>query len=87
VDWLLEEDCRLVAAALALVPTGVVWSPVAAEVIAVGAGSSVVTAFGSGLSSGAVIAPLALFAALIFRAATVASRTVSVDPFIPPSER
>lgn len=34
-----------------------------------------------------VVAPLALFAAYILRAATVAHRTVSVGPFIPPKER
>jgi hypothetical protein len=36
---------------------------------------------------GVVVAPLALFAAFILRAATVAYRTVSVGPFIPPSGR
>jgi hypothetical protein len=33
------------------------------------------------------VAPLALFAAYILRAATVAHRTVSVGPFVPPEER
>lgn len=36
---------------------------------------------------GVVVAPVALFAAYILRAATVAYRTVSVGPFVPPSER
>lgn len=39
------------------------------------------------LMLGIVVAPLALFAAYILRAATVAHRTVSVGPFIPPEER
>lgn len=39
------------------------------------------------LAFGVVVAPLALFASLILRAATVAYRTVSVGPFIPPSDR
>jgi len=39
------------------------------------------------LALGVVVAPLALFATYILRAATVAHRTVSVGPFIPPSER
>lgn len=34
-----------------------------------------------------VVAPLALFAAYVLRAATVAHRTVSVGPFVPPGER
>ncbi len=37
------------------------------------------------LALGVVVAPLALFAAYILRAATIAYRTVSVGPFIPPS--
>lgn len=36
---------------------------------------------------GVAVAPLALFAAYILRAATVAYRTVSVGPFVPPEER
>jgi len=36
---------------------------------------------------GVVMAPLALFAAYILRAATVAHRTISGGPFIPPEER
>jgi len=36
---------------------------------------------------GVVVAPIALFAAYILRAATVANRTVSVGPFVPPAER
>lgn len=39
------------------------------------------------LAFGVVVTPLALFAAYILRAATVAHRTVSVGPFVPPSER
>jgi hypothetical protein len=36
---------------------------------------------------GVVIAPFALFAAYILRAATIAYRTISVGPFIPPEDR
>lgn len=36
---------------------------------------------------GIAAAPLALFAAYILRAATIANRTVSVGPFVPPTER
>jgi hypothetical protein len=36
---------------------------------------------------GVVAAPIALFAAYLLRAATVAYRTVSVGPFVPPAER
>lgn len=39
------------------------------------------------LAMGVVVVPLAVFSAYILRAATVASRTVSVGPFIPPEER
>ncbi|MXR40553.1 hypothetical protein GRX01_04220 [Halobaculum sp. WSA2] len=36
---------------------------------------------------GVVVAPLALFVAYILRAATVARKTVSVGPFVPPKDR
>lgn len=36
---------------------------------------------------GVVVAPLAVFAAYVLRAATVAYRTISVGPFVPPEER
>ncbi len=36
---------------------------------------------------GVIVSPLALFAAYILRAATIARQTVSVGPFIPPRER
>jgi len=39
------------------------------------------------IAVGVVVAPLALFGAYIIRAATVAYRTVSIGPFIPPGER
>jgi len=39
------------------------------------------------LALGAVLAPLGLFAAYLLRAATVAYRTVSVGPFVPPEEQ
>lgn len=39
------------------------------------------------IALGVVITPIALFAAYVLRAATVAFRTVSVGPFVPPSGR
>jgi hypothetical protein len=39
------------------------------------------------LAVGVAVAPLAVFAAYVLRAATVAYRTVSVGPFVPPGER
>lgn len=36
---------------------------------------------------GVVVAPLCLFIAYVFRAATIARRTISVGPFVPPAER
>lgn len=39
------------------------------------------------LGIGIIISPLALFAAYILRAATVARKTISVGPFIPPQNR
>jgi len=36
---------------------------------------------------GVIVTPLALFIAYVFRAATIARRTVSVGPFVPPEER
>jgi hypothetical protein len=39
------------------------------------------------LSLGVIVAPLAVFIAYLFRAATIARRTVSVGPFVPPEER
>lgn len=54
-DWfLLEGDRRLVAGGVILAATGAVWSLVAVEVVAVGPGSSVASAFGSGLTAGVV---------------------------------
>lgn len=41
----------------------------------------------SGLVALLASVPLALFAAYIHRAATIAHRTVPVGPFVPPSER
>lgn len=38
------------------------------------------------LGTGVVVSPLALFVAYLLRAATIAHRTVSVGPFVPPSE-
>lgn len=54
-NWLLlEGDRQHVAAGIVLILTGAVWSLVATEIVSVGAGSSVATAFGSGLTSGIV---------------------------------
>lgn len=39
------------------------------------------------LSLGVIVTPLAVFIAYMFRAATIARRTVSVGPFVPPEER
>ncbi len=39
------------------------------------------------LGVGVIVAPLAVFIAYVFRAATVARHTVSVGPFVPPEER
>ena len=39
------------------------------------------------LGVGVVVAPLAVFVAYVFRAATIARHTVSVGPFAPPEER
>ncbi|MBV0901422.1 hypothetical protein [Haloarcula salina] len=36
---------------------------------------------------GVIVTPLAFFIAYVFRAATIARRTVSVGPFVPPEER
>ena len=40
-----------------------------------------------GVGVGVVVTPLAVFIAYILRAATIARRTVSVGPFVPPEER
>jgi hypothetical protein len=39
------------------------------------------------LGVGVIVAPLAVFIAYVFRAATIARHTVSVGPFVPPEER
>lgn len=39
------------------------------------------------LGIGVIVAPLAVFIAYVFRAATIARQTVSVGPFVPPEER
>jgi len=39
------------------------------------------------LGIGVIVAPLAVFIAYVFRAATIARHTVSVGPFVPPEER
>lgn len=101
-DWLLlDGDCRLVAAGIVVALVVALVALHTVGLVDFGIDSSVSRVFGSGfvavepamlsgpvpLALGIVVVPLALFSTYVLRAATVAHRTVSVGPFIPPEGR